>query len=126
MQGSHNNEKHTLLAITIDVVEHNSSKVIYSKAHVDSRLSPQIVGVVSMVLVLLGQQRDVSSLWKLAFLVNKCEDIQRLDGDQLKSFFVVNELNVLPVDHLVVVFVLHTRHATTIHCNSSTNQQPAR
>jgi len=108
--------KTTLLVVTTDVVEHNSSKMVYSKAHVDSRLRSQIVWVVRMVLVLLGQQRHISSLWKLAFLVDKCEDVEWLDGNQLKSFFVVNELDMLPVDHLIVVFLLLPTHTATNPC----------
>jgi len=61
-----------------------------------------------MVLVQLCQQRHVSSLGKLAFLVDECQDAERLDCNQFQSFLVVDELNVLPVDLLVVVLFLHT------------------
>ena len=88
--------------------------MVYSKAHVDGRLRPEIVWVVGVMFVLLRQQRRVSSLRKLAFLVDECEDVQRLGGNQLQSFFVVDELNVLPVDHFIVVLLLHTRHAAAI------------
>jgi len=94
--------------ITADIVEHNSSKMVDSKAHVDGRLWPEIVWVVGMMLVLLCQQCCVGSLGKLAFLVDECQDVKRLDCNQFQSFLVVDELNVLPVDHLVVVLFLHT------------------
>ena len=99
--------------ITIDVVEHNTSEVIYSKRQVHCRLWSKIVCVVCVVFVLLGQQCSISSLWKLALLIHKCKDVQRLHCDQLKCFFVVNELDVLPVDLLVVVLVLNSNHSVS-------------
>ena len=101
--------KHRMPVITKDVVKHNASKVVYSKRHVHGRLWPEIVRIVGMVFVLLCQQRGIGAFGKLALLINKGQYVQRLHRNQLQSFFVVNELYVLPADHLVVVFLLHSQ-----------------
>ena len=102
--------KHNWLIITIDIVEHNTSEVIYSERQVHCRLWSKIVWVVCVMFVLFCQQSGISSLWKLALLVHKCQDVQWLHCNQLQSFFIVDELNVLPVDFLVVVLILNSSH----------------
>jgi len=66
-----------------------------------------------MMSVLFSQQCGVRSLRKLALLINKCQDIQRLHSNQFQSLLVVNKLNVLPVYVFVVVLVLRTIVITT-------------
>ena len=56
----------------------------------------------------------VANLWKFAFFVDQSEDVHRLDGDQVEGFLVVYKLDLLPVDRLVIVFLLRATNGKPI------------
>lgn len=59
-----------------------------------------------MLVVEFVQECTVSPFRELGFLVNQSHDVERTNSDQVQSFLVVHELNVLPVDGLIVVLFL--------------------
>ena len=82
--------------------------MIKSKQRVDVRLWFEVVRVLAVMVVELGQQCGIGRLRKLGFLVDQSKYTQRLHCDHVQRFLIVDELNAAPVDRLVVVLLLQS------------------
>lgn len=59
-----------------------------------------------MSFVQFGQHCVIGAFWKFCFLIDQCHYVQLLDGYQVQCILIVNKFNVLPIDALVIVFLL--------------------
>lgn len=59
-----------------------------------------------MRFVQLRQHRVIGAFREFRFLIDQRHDVQLFDGNQIERILIVHEFDVLPIDALVIVFLL--------------------
>lgn len=95
-----------LLEETSRVIEHDPGEMIQPERRVYIRFRFQVIPMASVSFVYLGQHCLIRPLGKFRLLVDQCHDVQLFDSYQIESVLIVDELYVLPIYTLVVVFLL--------------------